>query len=475
MHIFVNLKDSRVNLCTWLVEAMVDLKLKEELEQVMASDAGLLAKWQKVQQKLLNANLAWYATLTCDQLAVHPCNRGGAGVSPLMVHKKGQEIAVNGADLSLLSGSVCFELNPSPSEKMKQLHFNKQLAEASDGMLAYTGAERYGTVAKSHTSQWVKAIQFGCKSNTSVAVDGALSRETMVRRDEQLAVMVEKGWQWLVVASVVEESLPNLPSLATLALHSTNSSYESINELELMSHLTMEAKRSGHNMDWDAMSQAICTGGPVASYSKTVGKFVQLYSGGEDYPLVHFLVAFAKHYTAALSFGQEYMSSVVNTQLQQNNLMPFTRLSLLCANLAAPSNKVVDGLARLLSKQDVEKLRGKKILPEVLKLEALLEQAWKDCKGQDHMFTVKIFGKLCVRSVLAVLGKSKQGPENKDMTLEESKARFYKEFSEKDLHKLQAEAKAEAAPPKGNKPVICLNNIIGKPVNFFGFLGSFVA
>ena len=129
----------------------------------------------------------------------------------------------------------------------------------------------------------------------------------------------------------------------------------------------------------------------------------------------------------------------------------------MCQFKAAPSNKVVDGFARLLSKQDVEKLKGKKFLPEVLKLEALLEQAWKDCKGQDHMFTVKIFGKLCVRSVLAVLGKSKQGPENKDMALEESKARFYKEFSEKDLHRLQAEAKAEATPPpKGNKPVICL-------------------
>ena len=416
----------------------------------MASDAGLLAKWQKVQHNLLNANLAWYATLTCDQLAVHPCNRGGAGVSPLTVHKKGQEIAVNGADSSRLSGSVCFELNPNPSEKMKQLHFKKQLAEASDGMLAYTGAERYGTVAKSHTSQWVKAIQFGRKR---------------VRRDEQLAVMVEKGWQWLVVASVVEESLPNLPSLATLALNSTNNSYESINELELMSHLTMEARRYGHNMDWDAMSQAICTGALLllASLSSST--------------LVHFLVAFAKHYTAALSFGQEYMSNVVNTQLQQNSLMPFTRLSLLCANLAAPSNKVVDGFARLLSKQDVEKLRGEKILPEVLKLEALLGQAWKDCKGQDHMFTVKIFGKLCVRSVLAVLGKSKQGPENKDMTLEESKNRFYKELTEKDLHRVKAEAKAEAAPPpKGHMPVICLEQCYWKACwTFCFFLGSFVA
>lgn len=456
MNMFYNLKDSRVR-PRWLVDAM-DPALKQELEQVIASEAGLLAKWQKVQQKLRTANLAWYATLTCDQLAVHPCNRGGSGVQPLMVHKKGQEIVVNGADLSLLGASVCFELNPKPSDKMKQLDFNKQLVEASEGMLAYTAAERYGTVAKSHTSQFVKAILFGCKTNTALAVDGALCKETLIRKDEQLAVMVEKGWQWLIVSSVVEEALPNLPSLATLACNSTNSSFEACGELELMSHLTMEAKRSGHKMDWDAMSQAICTGGPVASYSKVIGKFVQLYSGGEDYPLVHFLVAFAKHYTAALSFGQEYMCSVVNTQLQQNMLMPFTRLSLLCANLAAPSNKVVDGFARLLTKQDVEKLKGKKIAPEVLQLEALLEQAWKDCQGQDHMFTVKIFGKLCVRSVLAVLGRSKQGPENKDMTLEESKTRFYKEFSDKDLHRLKAEAKVEAAAaaPKDNKPVTCL-------------------
>lgn len=84
------------------------------------------------------------------------------------------------------------------------------------------------------------------------------------------------------------------------------------------------------------------------------------------------------------------------------------------------------------------------------------------------MFTVKIFGKLCVRSVLAVLGKSKQGPENKDMTLEESKTLFYKEFSEKDLHRLKAETKVEAAASsKDKKPVTCLEEYSWKLCQVF--------
>lgn len=103
----------------------------------------------------------------------------------------------------------------------------------------------------------------------------------------------------------VEEALPSLPSLATLACNSTNSNFEACGELELMSHLTLEAARHGSGMDWDAVSCSICTGGSVAAYAKSIGQYVKLYSGGPGSPLVHFLVAFAKSYAAKVTLGQE--------------------------------------------------------------------------------------------------------------------------------------------------------------------------
>ena len=311
----------------------------------------------------------------------------------------------NGADLGLLASSICFELSPAEAKRQEQTHFNQTLVNASDGLLHFSGKEKFGTVAKSHTSQFVKAILHGCKIPGSLGVNGCLCKETLCRTDDQLKHMVEVGWPWLIVSFKVEEALPSLPSLATLACNSTNSNFEACGELELMSHLTLGAARR--------------TGGSVAAYAKSIGQYVKLYSGGPGSPLVHFLVAFAKSYAAKVTLGQEFVQGVVHTQFLQTNLLPFTRLALFTANLASPENKVIDGYGRLLSRGDIDRMKQKKLLPEVLKMEAMLENAWQESADLDESLKARIFGKLCVRSCLTVLGKGKQGPESKEHTLEQ--------------------------------------------------------
>ena len=386
--------------------------MKSEIEAIIASHGGLLARWQKVQQKLVEKGLAWYATLTCDQLAVHPSNRGGSGVQPYEVHRKGEAIVNNGACEALLGSSVCIELSPKVSQRDAQVTFNKNLVTASEGLLAWTSKERFATVAKSHTSQFMKAIMAGCKTTSSCGVNGILNQQSLTQRDEQLKRMIETGWDWLVISWSVEEELPQLPSFAALALNSTNSS---VSELELASHLTVEATRETE-VNWDQISTTICNSGTVAHYAKTIGQYVKLYSGGSGFPLVHFLVSFAKTHAASVALGKEYWQAVTHTQLHQNFLMPFARLSLLCANLAAPEEKVVDGYARLLFKGDVERMKSKKFAGHLMELEELLEKCWKDCMDLEEYVKARIFGKLCVRACLASLGKGKQGPEHKELT-----------------------------------------------------------
>ena len=340
-------------------------------------------------------------------------------MQPFEVHKKGEMIVKNGADLGLLASSVCFELSPAEAKRQEQMHFNQALVNASDGLLHFSGKEKFGTVAKSHTSQFVKAILHGCKIPGSLGVNGCLCKETLCRTDDHLKHMVEVGWPWLIVSFKVEEALPSLPSLATLACNSTNSNFEACGELELMSHLTLGAARHGSGMDWDAVSCSICTGGSVAAYAKSIGQYVKLYSGGPGSPLVHFLVAFAKSYAAKVTLGQEFVQGVVQTQFLQTNLLPFTRLALFTANLASPENKVIDGYGRLLSRGDIDRMKQKKLLPEVLKMAAMLENAWQESADLDESLKARIFGKLCVRSCLTVSGKGKQGPESKEHTLEQ--------------------------------------------------------
>ena len=432
---------------------MMDPAVKSEIEAIIASHGGLLARWQKVQQKLVEKGLAWYATLTCDQLAVHPSNRGGSGVQPYEVHRKGEAIVNNGACEALLGSSVCIELSPKVSQRDAQVTFNKNLVTASEGLLAWTSKERFATVAKSHTSQFMKAIMAGCKTTSSCGVNGILNQQSLTQRDEQLKRMIETGWDWLVISWSVEEELPQLPSFAALALNSTNSSFEAVSELELASHLTVEATRETE-VNWDQISTTICNSGTVAHYAKTIGQYVKLYSGGCGFPLVHFLVNFAKTHAASVALGKEYWQAVTHTQLHQNFLMPFARLSLLCANLAAPEEKVVDGYARLLFKGDVERMKSKKFAGHLLELEELFQKCWKDCMDLEEYVKARIFGKLCVRACLASLGKGKQGPEHKELTLQQCKDLFYENKRKNDAQRLQAEPKAEPpGTPKGNKPV----------------------
>ena len=147
-------------------------------------------------------------------------------MQPFEVHKKGEMIVKNGADLGLLASSVCFELSPAEAKRQEQMNFNQALVNASDGLLHFSGKEKFGTVAKSHSSQFVKAILHGCKTPGSLGVNGCLCKETLCRTDDQLKHMVEVGWPWLIVSFKVEEALPSLPSLATLACNSTNSNFE---------------------------------------------------------------------------------------------------------------------------------------------------------------------------------------------------------------------------------------------------------
>lgn len=432
---------------------MMDPAVKSEIEAIIASSAGLLARWQKVQQKLVEVGLAWHAILTCDQLAVHPSNRGGSGVQPYEVHRKGEAIVAMGADMSMLGSAVCTELCPNISQRDAQISFNKKLVTASEGLLAWTGKERYATLSKSHTSQFMKAIMAGCRSTSSCAINGFLNQQSLTQGDEQLRKMIEQGWEWLVISWSVEQELPQLPSFASLAMNSTNSSFEAVSELELASHLTVEASKETE-VNWGQISTTICSSGTVAHYAKTIGQYVKLYSGGNGFPLIHFLVTFAQTHAASVALGKEYWQAVTHTQLHQHSLMPFARLSLLCANLAAPAEKVVDGFARLLFKGDVERLKSKKCAGQLQELEDLLEKCWQDSMDMEGYVKARIFGKLCVRSCLAILGRGKQGPEHKGLTLQQCKDLFYDNKRKNDAQRLQAEPKAEPqSAPKDSKPV----------------------
>ena len=132
--------------------------------------------------------------------------------------------------------------------------------------------------------------------------------------------------------------------------------------------------------------------------------------------LVEFLAGFSRDYAPNMILGQEFLQATIETVLHPTLIMPFTRVSLMAANMSSPVNKVVDGIARLVTKTDVERLKSTKLRSDVEKLEAFLNKQWTTIKAGSHPKHVvyKVFGKLAIRAVLLTLKKEKQGSEGKE-------------------------------------------------------------
>ena len=85
--------------------------------------------------------------------------------------------------------------------------------------------------------------------------------------------------------------------------------------------------------------------------------------------------------------------------------MPFVRIALLCTCLT--SSKHSDGISRLISKNDIDRLKGASLKSKTQEVEDLLGKAWsaKLACSLSEGDACTAFGRLCVRLVLHLLNK----------------------------------------------------------------------
>lgn len=114
----------------------------------------------------------------------------------------------------------------------------------------------------------------------------------------------------------------------------------------------------------------------MAAYAKSIGQYAKLYSWRSWKPTGSLFSCLCQKLCSQSDLGTGVVQGVVHTQFLQTKLLPFTRLALFTANLASPACKVIDGYGRLLSRLDIDRMKQKKLLPEVLKMEAMVENAW---------------------------------------------------------------------------------------------------
>ena len=283
-----------------------------------------------------------------------------------------------------------------------------------------SGTERYLTVSCGHTTVFCKAVAAGCRTSvSSLADESGRLRSDLLFKDAALKSMVQQGWSWLIIPWHVEKQFPELPHLAQQALNASNSVASQCSELETASTIAEFAELGAKPVDWtQAVAAAAASCPPCQKYIHILGKFVKLYGGGQGAPMIKYLDSFAREFGENLRLGEEYLKAVTDTAFQNaQTLFPLVRGALVATNLVSP--KVVDGLARLLVKSDVERLKGPAMSAKMSEAEAALQKAWESLqvaveKGERSQHNAYgIYGRFSVRLVMHITGKSKACPFEK--------------------------------------------------------------
>lgn len=395
--------------------------LVDKVEEVLAQDAtvGPITKWSSVLSLLTDAKVAYEVQEVSPSLIlVHPDNRSKLGVNPFNAHRVGAYIKRVGGDLRLLAGATAFELSALEPLRSQQVAFNKRLVERSSGMLApVSGGERYLSVGCGHTAQFAKAVLAQCRTPQASLQDatGRLNLQHIAQGDPALLSMCSKGWTWVILPWQVEATWPSLPDLAQRALNASNAVASQASELETacaIAEFAQMHRAAGAEADWQScVAAAAASMPPCVDYIGVLGKYVRLYGGGEGAPLVRYLDDFAKQFGENRRLGQEFMTAVTETTFAATRLHPFLRVALVAANLVSP--KVVDGIAKLLVKTDVERLRSKDLASSIDEVEGAMAAAWAALqtaimdKYIERESAYQLFGRLQTRFVLKMVGKAR--------------------------------------------------------------------
>jgi hypothetical protein len=381
----------------------------ELVKAIMAEEGGPLSKFLKCKDALLAAKVGYYSTLDVDTMMVHPANRGGLGINHFNAHQVGFKIHKLGADMSQLKQACCMEMHPPGAARDQEVACNQGLVDKSAGMLApVNGQERYVSLSTGHTAAFCKAAKGRCVTNISAIADaaGRIDLNLLSSSSSNFALMVGRGWSWFCVPYWVGDEVPGFPHLAQQALNASHSVANQATEIEVAASIAEAIASQGPNINWKrAIAAAAASEPPCVEYIDTVGQYVKLYGGGGSAQLIHFLSGFAKQYGESLKLGQEFMKAITELAIPSNDsIFVHLRTAVLATQLT--TGKVVDGIAKLITRADVNSFKTKPMQAQVEQVEAMLDTAWKE---QQHVQASKPYGLLCIRCVLFLTKKAKWG------------------------------------------------------------------
>ena len=229
----------------------------------------------------------------------------------------------------------------------------------------------------------------------------------------------DNGLKWCVLAADTTLAWPQLPDLVQKALNTHSRQDQSEVEVMLdMKNMWDQAIKCDTEVDWKQVMNSACSQSPPCkSYIDHLANYLQKQAP----ELMVELSTFAKTCDPGKKTqvairphgGSEFWQKLNSLSWGKVERFPHVLHAAVCANLASPPNKIIDGCCRLITPSSLVALSNKANLAKVREAEAFLTMIRKVVKSLelDEMAAATSIGRATCRIMYKLLNKGKDSME----------------------------------------------------------------
>ena len=264
-----------------------------------------------------------------------------------------------------------------------------------------------------------------CESSIQIPGTNRIDKQALCS-NANFATMITKGWAWKVIYACIDEAFPKFAVIAQSALNVRNHVAAAMGELQVAMCLAKTACEMNRT---DALQSIARMSPPCSSYADVLLDYVTKF-GDKDASIIQFVDSCSKQFRANNVLGPSYWKALTHTEFASKlSKYPLVRASLLLANLT--TDKIEDGVARCLSKNDVKSVALKPKMDMATAAEEHLSDAFDIVKAISTVEKcLKPLGQFFVRVALKLTGAERKGRENKIYTWHEMRNKFLADMSE---------------------------------------------
>ncbi|CAK9086916.1 unnamed protein product [Durusdinium trenchii] len=386
-----------------------------------ANEGQLVQACHNLMAALTRHHLLRSSVLLPDEVACHPENRDGFGLSGHDVHALLHGLSEVGWD-SRETNPICSEVGSNHADV---LSFNQELVRSSGGLLpeVVPTSMRYASLAGSHTNAALRALRHEVKlpqdhGSGPLALEGKLSMARARSHDPQLYKAAEEGMIWRIVSKEAA-AIEGVPQLIQAASNTSGHLQRGEHEWQILLRMKGMIERSTSPPEWAQVRKDVMRTKPAcAEATPYMYQFLLKYMHKRLLAKIESRVK--KNVSAKKVLGTEFFVNLSGTSKDWQAQHVWFRHALL--GLAYNSEKLVGA-------SDARRILSKEMSPAVAKAEGLMIKMQKllDSVGIPEESAQQVqtcFDKFQDGLVLEVLEK------RKDLTPQSMACEFMDELEE---------------------------------------------